>query len=115
MERIGPRVCQALPSVDEFQDTGKFQSVMNGRVGRQVRPGESEQGGGRPEPPLLQMDEGARELDQAFVKCVVRTASAFQPEFLQNIVRLIKLPFVEAIEIAQVMGVQITSPKGIDS
>jgi len=64
---------------------------------------------------LLQVNERAGQLDQAFVEGIVRSSSTPKPEFLQNIVSLVIQAFVEAVEIAQIMRVEIVSPKRVDA
>src|SRR5579863_6627169 len=60
------------------------------------------------------MHKGARQLDQPLVKIPIRSFPVDQPQILENIVRLVKQLAVKAIEITEVMGIQILSLKGLD-
>lgn len=80
----------------------------------QVRLGKFEQCRRRAEPVFLQMNESARQLDQTFVKGIVRPLPACQPEFLQNIMRFVEQPLIEACKITEIMGVQILSVAILD-
>lgn len=53
---------------------------------------------------LLEMDEGSRQLNQPFVKGVIRTAIA-EPEIFEYVVRLVVALVVEAREEARVTGI----------
>jgi len=54
-----------------------------------------EQSGGRTKPALLQVNKGARQLDQSFVKSAIGPMPVFEPKLFQNVVRLVKLPAIE--------------------
>ena len=86
------------------------------REGRNVAQGEREEAGcraqtlsvfGVPRPLvlLLEVNKGARELDQPFIKSIISIAR-LQPEMLENVVRFIVFGAVEAGEPAGVTGVE---------
>ena len=81
--------------------------MVDRRISTQIglrQPEQRRRGSG---PVLLQMNESARQLNQALVKPVVSAPALLQPYRLQHLVRFeIKLP-VETVEIAQIMRVQI--------
>src|SRR5215472_17543865 len=53
------------------------------------------------------MHEGARQLDEALVKCTVRAVFVREPDVLKDIVRLVEQLPVEAMKIARVMRVNL--------
>lgn len=65
----------------------------------------AEQRAGRGAALLLDMHEGAGQLDQAFVKVIIRSTSLRQPEILQHFVRFEELLPVETFKKTQVMRV----------
>ena len=58
---------------------------------------------------LLQMNEGAGELDQPLVERIVRPRSLREPEFLQDIMGFVKQSTVETLEVAEIAGIQLPS------
>lgn len=60
---------------------------------------------------LLQVDEGAGHLDEAFVELGVRILAA-EPEMLEDVVGLIVLGGIEAGEIAEVFGREVSGGAG---
>ena len=54
---------------------------------------------------FAQVDERARELDQAFEKCVIFIA-ALQPEIFEDIVRFVILAEIEAREVALIARIE---------
>ncbi len=87
---------------------------VSGRIFSQVRLSEFENGSRGPQPILLQMYEGAGQLNQTFVKISVRTEALPKPKLFQNVVRFVKAPLIETLEIAEVMGIQVFSPAAFD-
>ena len=62
----------------------------------------------------MQVNESAGELYQPLVERTVWTFLLWQPHFLQNIVGLVKKLPIEAVEVRQVMRVEIASLKLFD-
>ena len=87
---------------------------MFARIFFQVGFCELEQRGGGAQPVFLQMHERARKLYQAFVKITVRAVLVRQPQIFQHVVRLVKKPAVEAVEVAEIMRVEFPSTEGFD-
>src|SRR2546428_11614406 len=58
---------------------------------------------------LLEGDKGAGEWDEALVKRPVGPSRTGQPQLLQHFVGFVKQATIEAIEVAQVMRVRVTS------
>ena len=79
-----------LPLPDQRPDFLKIQLVVDARVPRQIRIGQPEERDGRAEPVLLEVNEGACQLDQAFVEGRVGTLALAQPERFQHLMRLVK-------------------------
>jgi hypothetical protein len=63
---------------------------------------------------LLKMNKSAGELNQALVKRAIRPVPVCQPQFLQDVVGLIKQGLIKALEIAQVMGVKAPALAALD-
>jgi acyl carrier protein len=91
---------------DQRQDRVNIQALVLAGVLAKVRAGQFEQGGGRTEPVLLQVNERARQLDQSLVKSAVGAVPIFEPKLFQNIVRLIILPAIEAVKITLIIGIK---------
>lgn len=49
---------------------------------------------------LLQVNERPGELDQSLIKIARRPLAILEPQFFQDIMRLVKLAAVEALEVA---------------
>src|SRR5450759_867195 len=81
------------------------------RILPQIRLGESEQGRRRFKPVLLQMDKSAGQLNQSLVKIAVKPRPVRQPQFFQNIMRLVKKLPVETLEITEIMSIQFLPAK----
>ena len=92
-----------------------IQSVMFRRESRQIILRQEKQPHCRPQPPpvfrmfrvleiFLQVDECPGRLDQAFEKIVVGRVF-IQPDLLEDVVRLVVMPVVPALEICPVKGV----------
>ena len=92
----------------------QIESFVNGWKLGDVLLGEFEQGGGGFEPILLKVNEGAGELNQAFVEMIIGLAALTKPEFLQDIVRFVEELFVEAFEIAKVMRIKALAFQRLD-
>ena len=60
-------------------------------------------------PAFLQMNEGAGNLDEPFVKRAIRAVAVRQPEFLQDIMGFVKQSTVETLEVAEIAGIQLPS------
>lgn len=72
---------------------------MQRRITPQVGLRQIEEGHGRLEAILLEMDEGSSQLDETLVEGVVGCRlSTCQPEFLQDIMGLVELLPIEAVE-----------------
>jgi len=93
------------PSLDQLNDNGDLQIMMVRGVFQQISHRQLEQSGGRTEPFFLQVNEGARELNQSFVKCSLLLLPHRQPQLLQHIVRLIVETAIKQLEIPEIMGV----------
>ena len=60
------------------------------------------------------MHERTRQLDQSLVEISIIAMPVQQPQILQHVVRLVEKLAVEAIKIAKVMRVQITSSERLN-
>src|SRR6267154_731217 len=60
------------------------------------------------------MNKGARQLNQPFVKGIIRTFTLRQPDFFQHVMGFIKQLLIEAFEITQVVGIQISPVEFLD-
>jgi hypothetical protein len=100
--------------MDQCEHVLQLQRFVDGGIRFQVRFREFEQSRRRPEPAFLQVDESARELNQAFVEGVVRLPALSQPEFFQDIVGFIKKLAIETLEVPEIMRVQLPSPESFD-
>src|SRR5712691_12464562 len=60
------------------------------------------------------MHERAGEVNQSFVETVVRPFAIRQPEFFKHLVRLVIKPAIEALEVAEVMGVVRPTVEALD-
>lgn len=69
----------------------------------------------RPLTILLHMHESAGKLNQSLVKIPIRSLTIRQPQFLQNIMRLIEQLTIKAVEITQIMCIQFLAAKLFDS
>jgi hypothetical protein len=87
---------------------------MHGGVFAEIGVSEFEQRRAGAKAFLLQMYKRARQLNEPLEKVPIRPASVLEPEFLQHIVRFVKQLLIEAIEKAQIMGVQFPTLKGGD-
>jgi hypothetical protein len=95
------------PALDEVENMGDIEILVPGWVFRYIRLGQSKERRGGFKTFLLQMDEGAGELNEAFVKEIVRLTPLRQPQLLEDIVRLIKELLIKALEIPQIMRVHV--------
>jgi hypothetical protein len=87
---------------------------MDGGELLEVGAGELEEGCGGGGPALLEVDEGAGELNQSFVKEIIGLLAAGEPKFFQDFVRFIKHLAVAAFEKTKVMGVQVLAAAVLD-
>ena len=97
------------PIVDEVQHGGEIEPLVSVRKPSEICVSQFEKRGSRPQPPLLQMDEGTSQLDEAFVKQAIRIVPLRKPQVLQHIMSLVEELPVKTIEIPEVMRVQIPS------
>lgn len=100
-----------MPEFNEFKNYRQVQTVVNGRIDLQIRPGQPEQGNGRAGPIFLHVDKSAGELDEALVKRTVRSLAIWQPKIFEDIVSFVKLLAVEAIEKAKIVSRQMVALK----
>src|SRR5262249_39286640 len=61
-----------------------------------------------------QMNESARQLDQSFVESAIRSGALSEPEFFQHIVRFVEKLAIKALEVTEVMGVQVAAVETFD-
>ena len=54
------------------------------------------------------MNKCARQLDQSLVKRAIGPVPVFEPKLFQNIVRLVKLPAIEAVKVTLIKGINST-------
>lgn len=80
---------------------------MQGGIFTQIGLGQREQCCRRPEPLLLQMDERAGELNEAFVEISVRPVAIGEPELFKHVVGFEKELLVETCEVAKIVGIQV--------
>jgi len=107
-ERVAPEL-PGFHGRTPFPQQGKsgpdITGSMVGGILLQVGIGQIEQCHGGSKPLFLKMDERTGQLDEPFVKPIIRRcAAARQPEFLQDVVRLIVEAGVETIEVTGVLG-----------
>jgi hypothetical protein len=76
---------------------------MRAGVWAQIRGGQFEQRTSRAGAVLLQVNKSARQLDQPLVKSAVGPLPFFEPKLFQDIVRLVKLPAIKAVEIPPIV------------
>ena len=60
------------------------------------------------------MHESARQLDEALIKQVVGLPPLTEPQFFQDIVRLVKELLVKALKISEIMGIETLPPGRFD-
>ncbi len=106
------RLLQVIqPFLGQIMDNLQIQMLVLARIFFEIGLREFEQSGGGTQPIFLQMHKCACELNQPFVKISIRAVSVFEPDVFQNVVRLVKLLFVEQLKIAGVMRVEISGGK----
>jgi len=108
-ERVGLKIVsfqQREPMFNQRQDSRHGQTLVRASVSAKIRAGQFEEGRRRSKPVLLQVNESARQLDQSFVKSAVGPAPVFEPKLFQHIVRLIKLPAIEAVKISLIKWIK---------
>jgi len=109
LKRVGLEIAlfqAGVPMCDQFQNCGNLQMLVLAGVFRQIRSRQFEQGGRRTKPVLLQVDKGARQLDQAFVKSAVGAVPVLEPKLFQDIMRLVIQAFIKIIEVALVIRIK---------
>jgi hypothetical protein len=94
------------PKGNECKNGGHGEALVCAGVWAEVRAGQFEQGGRGAQPVFLQMDECARQLNEPLVEIAVGPVTVIEPKLLQNIVGLIKLSAIEAVEITLVKWVK---------
>src|SRR5207249_7479532 len=57
---------------------------------------------------------GPGKLDETLVEGIVGAAPLGEPQLFEHVVRFVKQPPVEALEVAQVAGVQVTALAALD-
>ena len=102
------------PLFDQAEHGGEVQAFVAGWVLGEVGAGEFEESGAGAEAIFLEVDKGAGELNEAFVKQVVMLAALAEPEFLKDVVRFVEELAIEALEIAEVMRVEISPVQRLD-
>ena len=85
---------------------------MRGWISFQVSARQFEERCGWLKPVFLQVNEGARELDEALVKIAVATLPVRQPQVFKHIMRLVKFLPVEQNEITRVTRIKLTPRSG---
>ena len=116
-ERIGLEILAfqfRQPMFDQAENGGKIQAFVPRGIFRNVRARELEQSGARAKAVFLEVHEGAGELDQAFVEMIVLLAALWKPEFLEHVVGFVKELLIEALEIAEVMRVEMSPVQRLD-
>ena len=93
------------PCCSQFGNLAHIEIIVHRGVCRQVFARELEKRSGGAQSVFLQVDECARELNEAFVERVVRTLALRQPELFKHVVGFIEELLVEAVEITKVMGI----------
>src|SRR5580698_11486622 len=88
---------------------GHIQPIMLAWIFLEVRAGQFEERRRRTQAIFLQMHEGARQLDEPFVKRAVRAVLVWKPDMLQDIMRLVKKLPVEAMKVTRIMRVNLLS------
>jgi hypothetical protein len=97
------------PILDENANISDVQAFVKVGIFFEIRVREFEKRRRGAKPVFLQVDEGAGELDESFVKGVVGAAALRQPQFFEHVVRFKVEPAIEAFEISEVMRVQFLS------
>ena len=87
---------------------------MDRRVIPQARARQLEKRGGGTESASFQMDKRARELNESFVKRPVGPLAIGQPKLFQDIVRFVKQTQVKALEVTEVVRVELFSAARFD-
>ena len=86
---------------------------MNAGVPRQISARELEESSGGSQPGaggrvLLQMDEGASELNEPLVERPVWAVAVLQPQLLQNIMSFVEHTLIEAFEVTEIVSIKTT-------
>ncbi len=92
VNRVGLKIAplqKGEPMFNHRQNRRHGQALVRAGVLAEIRAGQFEQGGGRPKPILLQVNERPRQLNQTLVKRAVGPVPIFEPKLFQNIVRLV--------------------------
>ena len=77
----------------------------------QIRLSQSQQRRRRLRPAFLRMNECARQLNETLVEESIPPLALAEPELLQHFVRLVEELPIKALEVPQIMGVKVASPK----
>ena len=94
------------PFLDQAQDVAEVEVLVVSGIAGKVGAGELEQGASGPEPVFLQVDKGAGKLKEAFVEFVIGAIALAEPKLIQDNVSFVKELLVEALERAEVVGVE---------
>jgi len=103
-----------LPGFNEPQNGGDIQMFVDGGIFLEVGLGEFEQGGRGPQAVFLQVDERARELNEALIEGMFSAVTVREPELFEHLVGFEVKTAVEAFKKAEIMGVQILSLAAFD-
>jgi hypothetical protein len=95
----------ADPVLDHGEHAFQIEPLIRSRELLQVGLGQIEERERRTGPVLLEVDERARQLDQALIECAIRVAAPEQPQFFQHLMGLEEALAVEALEVTEVMSI----------
>jgi hypothetical protein len=103
-----------LPGSDKVEDLRNIEALVFLWVFREVVFSKGKEAVRGFEPVLLEMDERAGELNQAFVKVTMRPFAIRKPEFFEDIVGFVIELLIEEHEIAEIMGIEFVSSAAFD-
>ncbi len=84
---------------------------MNHWILLQIRLSQSQERRRRLRSAFLQMNECARQLNEALVEESIRPLPLAEPKLFQHFVRLVEELPIKALEVPQIMGVKVASSK----
>ena len=108
------RITSPAPFSNKFADLSEIQVHVAVRIGSQIPLSKVEQLAGGPSPAFSQVYERSRQLDESLEEGAFRTLPVPEPEHLQHFVGFKIHLSVEAIEIAQVMGLECAATPGLN-
>ncbi len=91
--------------VDEGKGGREVEVFAGGREGDEIGAGEFEEGHGGRWAIFLEVDEGAGELDEAFVEGAFGSFADGEPEVFKDVVGFVKELAVEVIEVGGEVGI----------